>query len=178
VERGASRVELPVEGLHVLTFARAIGDPNPVYSDPEAARAAGLPGVPAPPTFTIASTHAEADHPLRPRVGEKWYGSGREATGFEPGEVDPAAGVLYAEQHFEYARPVLVGDVLTGTMRPGRSWEKQGRRGGRLRFFEEVTEFRDAAGELVVTSRLIGVRTERTPGDTEGSTPGHEGTGR
>lgn len=158
-----SRVELPVEALHVLTFARAIGDPSPVYSDPEAAGDAGLAGVPAPPTFVMASAHVEPEYPLRPRVGERWYGSGREATGFAPDDIDPAAGMLYAEQHFEYVRPVLVGDVLTGTTRPGRTWEKVGRRGGVLRFFEEVTEFRDAAGELVVTSRGVGVRTERTP---------------
>jgi hypothetical protein len=44
-----------------------------------------------------------------------------------------------------------------------------GRRGGLLRFFEEVTEFRDAVGELVVTSRLVGVRTQRTPDDPSGS---------
>jgi acyl dehydratase len=164
-----NQVELPVESLHVLTFARAIGDPSPVYSDLDAALDAELPAVPAPPTFTMASAHAQHDYPLRPRVGEKWYGSGRGATGFGPDDVNLAAGVLYAEQEFEYARPVLVGDVLTGTTRPGRTWEKAGRRGGLLRFFEEVTEFRDATVELVVTSRLVGVRTERTPDAAFGS---------
>jgi len=158
-----SDVVLPVEGLHVLTFARAIGDASPVYSDPDAARDAGLSAVPAPPTFVMASAHVDPDFPLRPRIGQRWYGSGREATGFGPDDADPAAGVLYAEQDFEYARPVLVGDVLTASTRPGRTWEKKGRRGGLLRFFEQVTEFRDASGELVVTSRLVGVRTEKTP---------------
>jgi hypothetical protein len=64
-----SQVELPVEALHVLAFARAIGDPSRVYSDPDAARDAGLAAVPAPPTFTMANAHAQPDHPLRPRLG-------------------------------------------------------------------------------------------------------------
>lgn len=159
----SEQVELPVEALHVRTFTRAIGDTDPVYTDPEAAAGAGLPGPVAPLTFTMASMHAVENHPLRPVPGERWYGSGAAPSGYGPGDVDPAAGVLYAEQHFEYERPVLVGDRLTGTTRPGRTWQKQGRRGGVLDFFEEITEFRDADGGLVVTSRLVGVRTERRP---------------
>ena len=52
------------------------------------------------------------------------------------------------------------GDVLTGTTQPGNTWEKQGRRGGKLIFSESVTEYRDQHGELVVTARGVGVRTE------------------
>jgi hypothetical protein len=53
------------------------------------------------------------------------------------------------------------GDVLTGTTKPGETWEKQGRRGGKLVFSESVTEYRDQNGELVVTARGVGVRTEK-----------------
>ena len=66
------------------------------------------------------------------------------------------AGGLHAEQHFVYHRPVRVGDVLTGATRPGQQWEKQGR-SGRLRFREQITEFRDEAGELVATARSVSV---------------------
>ncbi len=68
---------------------------------------------------------------------------------------------LHAEQHYEYHRPLRVGDVLTATSTPGRRWEKQGRRAGTLVFGETVTEYRDQNGELVVTARSVGVRTER-----------------
>ena len=53
------------------------------------------------------------------------------------------------------------GDVLTATTKPGKSWEKEGRRAGKLKFTETVTEYRDEKGELVVTARGVGVRTER-----------------
>jgi acyl dehydratase len=68
---------------------------------------------------------------------------------------------LHAEQHYEYHRPLRVGDVLTATTTPGRRWEKQGRRAGTLVFGETITEYRDQNGELVVTARSVGVRTER-----------------
>jgi hypothetical protein len=38
-------------------------------------------------------------------------------------------------------------------------WEKHGR-SGRLRFREQITEFRDEAGELVVTARSVSVQRE------------------
>jgi len=81
--------------------------------------------------------------------------------GGDAGLVTEGAGGLHAEQHFVYHRPVRVGDVLTGATRPGREWEKFGR-SGRLRFREQITEFRDDSGELVVTARSVSVlRPER-----------------
>ena len=46
-------------------------------------------------------------------------------------------------------------------VRPGKTWEKEGRRGGRLRFRETISDFRDEDGELVVTSVFVGVTTEK-----------------
>jgi hypothetical protein len=46
-------------------------------------------------------------------------------------------------------------------VKPGNTWEKQGRRSGKLIFTETITEYRDQKGELVVTARGVGVRTER-----------------
>jgi hypothetical protein len=68
---------------------------------------------------------------------------------------------LHAEQHYEYHQPLVAGEVLTATSLPGKTWEKQGRRGGKLTFNESITEYRNPAGELVVTARGVGVRTER-----------------
>jgi hypothetical protein len=50
---------------------------------------------------------------------------------------------------------------LTVTTRPGKTWTKEGKRGGSLRFSETVTELRDEKGELVVTTTSIGVLTEK-----------------
>jgi acyl dehydratase len=154
----------PVEAGHVMLFARAIGDPNPIYCDEEYARTTEVGGLIAPPTFVAAAAQFDPDYPLRPRIGQPWFGSGRTPTGVQR-SADPMGGGsgsgLHAEQHYEYHRPLRVGDVLTAENKPGRSWRKQGRRGGALQFSEIVTEYRDQGGELVITARSVGVRTER-----------------
>ena len=155
----------PVESAHIAMFARSINDPNPVYYDPEYAASTEVGGIPAPPTFVQASAQFDPDYVLRPKFDQPWFGSGREATGIvrEPqkggAKGGGGSGGLHAEQHYEYHRPLLAGDVLTATTRDGEKWEKQGRRGGSLQFSETITEYRNAAGELVVTARGVGVRT-------------------
>jgi hypothetical protein len=159
----------PVEAGHVLMFARSVGDPNPVYADPDSPEARAVDGVIAPPTFVQASAQFDPDYPLRPKIGQPWFGSGREPSGraarsaSTDGDGDSPRGTgLHAEQHYEYHRTPRVGDVLSVTTRPGRRWEKQGRRAGKLVFSETITEYRDQSGELVVTARSVGVMTERT----------------
>jgi acyl dehydratase len=158
----------PIEASHILMFARAVNDPNPIYSDAEYAKGTEVGGIPAPPTFTQASAQFDPDYFLRPKIGQPWFGSGKEPTGAVRrapsggGEGrGAAAGGLHAEQHFEYHRPLLAGDVLTAETKPGKAWEREGRRGGKLHFSESVTEYRNQRGELVVTARGVGVRTER-----------------
>ena len=51
--------------------------------------------------------------------------------------------------------------MLTATNLEGKTWEKEGRRGGKLVFSESITEYRNAKGELVITARGVGVRTEK-----------------
>ena len=157
----------PVEASHIMMFARAIGDPNPVYRDPDSAEATAAGGVVAPPTFAMASWQFEPVHPLRPDPAKPWFGSGREptgrvSTGGSGGGGGGGGSGLHAEQHFEYHRPMRPGMVLTATQRQGDTWSKESKRGGTLKFSENVTEFRDAdTGELVVTARMVGVQTER-----------------
>jgi acyl dehydratase len=165
----------PVEAGQILYFARALGDPNPIYADAEYAAGSEVGGVLAPPTFTELHHQHMEEYPLRPKLDEPWFGSGREATGRAPrapaegGERRSSSSSggggggtgLHAEQHFEYHAPILAGDVLSWERRRGESWEREGRRGGTLRFREAITEFRNQRGELVVTARAITVRTER-----------------
>jgi hypothetical protein len=154
-----------VEASHIMMFARAIGDPNPVYYDD------GSGEVIAPPTFAQSSAQFDPDYFLRPKAGEKWFGSGRTASGTRPAPGEEsgggektsgsAAGGLHAEQHFTYHRHLRPGDVLTATTRPGETWERESKRAGKLTFSETITEYRDQDGELVVTARGVGVRTEK-----------------
>ena len=51
--------------------------------------------------------------------------------------------------------------MLTVETKPGKTWEKQGKRAGKLVFNEIINEYRDEQGELIVTARLVGVRTEK-----------------
>jgi len=54
--------------------------------------------------------------------------------------------------------------VLSTVTRPGRTWEKAGRRGGTLTFAEELTEYRDQDGALVVTATMVMVTTSKSVG--------------
>ncbi len=155
--------KFPVEASHILMFARSVGDFNEIYSDEEYAKTTEPESIIAPPTFVQASAQFDPDYFLRPKPGKPWFGSGKEPTGVkkEAGSGGGGGGGLHAEQHYEYHRHPKPGDVLTATENPGKKWEKQGKRSGKLLFSETVTEYRDQNGELVVTARSVGVQTER-----------------
>lgn len=144
----------PVEATHIMMFARAIGDDNPVYADPGSAEAGEFGNVIAPPTFTMAGAQFDPENILIPKIGEPWFGSAREPSGAEI----TSTGRLHAEQHFEYHRPVLAGEVLTTVARDGETWEKTSKRGGSLFFEEKFIDYLVAdTGELVVTARFVSV---------------------
>jgi acyl dehydratase len=83
----------------IREFADAIGDHNPAYRDPEAARALGYPDVIAPPTFPIVlSMNAARQVIFDPELGLDY------------------SRVVHGEQRFVYARPVRAGDRLTVTV--------------------------------------------------------------
>jgi hypothetical protein len=147
-----------IEAGHIMMFARSIGDANPLYDPTRTDRGS----VVAPPTFVQASAQFDPDSHLRPAIGaDGWFGSGRQPTGADGGGGGDDDGALHAEMHFEYHRgPVKPGMVLTTTIRQGETWEKDGR-SGRLRFCEQIMDYRDQDGELVVTTRSVSVRTSR-----------------
>lgn len=156
--------KFPIEAGHVMMFARAIGDANPIYYDENYAKTTEPGDIIAPPTFIQAGAQFDPDYFLRPKIGQPWFGSGKEPTGIKSGTNDDTRGGgrgLHAEQHYEYHRHLRPGDVLSATVTPGKQWEKEGRRSGKLIFTETIIEFRDQKGELVITARGVGVRTER-----------------
>ena len=145
-------------------FGRAIGDYNPAYIDSDSPEAIAAGGLVAPPTFLTCDIHFDPESGLRPQPGKPWRGSGREPTGAPVGAGGSGGGMgLHAEQSYEFRRPVRVGEVLAKRQRAGESWEREGRRGGKLSFRETISEYFDEDGELVVTARAVTVTTERTP---------------
>jgi acyl dehydratase len=132
-----------VEAGKIHEFAMAVFDGTPDYHDAAAARARGLPGVMAPPTFAMAAGF------------------------FQPGgHVQVPNGIdvgltLHGEQEFIYHRPLRAGDVLTGTSRLAGVEEKEGRRGGAMKLYTIETEYRDGEGAPVLTSRTVLIQTAR-----------------
>ncbi|MEE8476594.1 MAG: MaoC family dehydratase N-terminal domain-containing protein [Myxococcota bacterium] len=166
----------PVDLTSIMLFASAVGETNRIYYDEKYAKGTALGGVIAPPTFSIASAHWNPNYFLRgvrqipERVSER---AAAKASGEErkSGEETKEGGgganltrVLHGEQRFEYHQPVRPGMLLTATTRPGKSWEKQGRRGGKMQFSESITEYRDDAGELIVTETSVGIVTGQVVG--------------
>lgn len=137
VGRRSEPVGNPVERVAVRRFAEAIGDPNPLYTDPEAARESGHGGIIAPPTF--------------PRTFE--YGS-------VPGVELPSSGLIHGSHRTVYERPLYVGEELLCRVELKESFDREGRT-GRLGFlvFERTGETPD--GERIFTSDDTVIVTEK-----------------
>jgi len=64
-EEAVAKITFPVEAGHIMLFARAIGDTNPVYQDADAAKRTEVGSIIAPPTFPQAVSQFDPDYPLR-----------------------------------------------------------------------------------------------------------------
>ena len=82
----------------IAEFATALGDPDPVYRDPAAARAAGHPDVIAPPTFALVLS----------------LGAGNVVLDDPDVSIDYSR-VVHGEQRFAHHRPIRAGDRLVAT---------------------------------------------------------------
>jgi acyl dehydratase len=153
-----------VDRTGILLFASALGETNPIYYDEEYAQSTPLGGVIAPPTFAISSAHWNPDFPLKgirriPKPAPR--PAAKEGAGGGAGGGGNLARILHGEQRFTYHKPIRPGTTLTVTTKPGKTWTKEGRKGGQLRFSESISEYRDEAGELVVTATSVGIVTEK-----------------
>lgn len=160
--------DFPVDRTGILLFASALGEKNPIYHDPAYGASTPLGGVIAPPTFAIASHHWDPTHVFRgvreiPPPSDRDTGGGASRARARQGEGGSGrlARVLHAEQRFEYFGPVRPGTTLRASTRAGKSWTKQGRRGGALEFRESITEYHDEEGRLVVRAISVGVVTSK-----------------
>lgn len=102
-------------------FATAVGDRNPLYVDPEAARAAGHDDVIAPPTLVCESnqymTRDRDDHGY---IGHQWDLG---LTGCRQ---------IRGGHTYRFSRPVRPDDVITATWQITDIEEKESRRGPML----------------------------------------------
>lgn len=127
------RFEVFVEYGTIKAFADAIGDPDPIYRDEDAAKARGLPGIIAPPTFAAS---------FRPSERQPWL------VPLEEGRI------LAGEQIFENHKPIMAGMKLNCTFRLANVTEKTGR-SGTLEFIEQEMLVHDEADELVVKNTRV-----------------------
>ncbi|WP_184081608.1 MaoC family dehydratase N-terminal domain-containing protein [Sphingobium subterraneum] len=133
--------EIDVEKGQLRFFAKATGEINPVYFDEEAARAAGHPTIPAPPTFLFSlQLGAPAK---RGDIFDPENGIG----------VD-VRRILHGEQRFTYHRPIYAGDRMTLTTTTTDIYDKKG---GALEFITQKTQGVNAAGQLCVEMQVVTV---------------------
>lgn len=114
----------------VREFARALGESDPVYFEPEVARARGFADVVAPPTYAIRLSMAAAEKVV----------------------MDPDLGldytrVVHGDQRFDYTRPIVAGDELVTTVTIDGIRSAAGND-----ILTTRAEIRTMSGELVVTS--------------------------
>ncbi|WP_374594117.1 MaoC family dehydratase N-terminal domain-containing protein [Sphingosinicella sp.] len=121
-----------VEAGRLRFFARATGQDDPAFANAEAARAAGYPAIPAPPTLGFC-LEMDRDEPL------DFLGQ----LGIDLGKL------LHAEQRFDYRAPIFAGDTIRFTSRVADVYEKKG---GALVFATIEREARKADGTLALTA--------------------------
>ena len=137
--------DLPVDTDKVIEFAGAVGEDNPIFLDPEAAKQHGFPNVLAPPTFTVTQIFQVPREEREQRLGAN---------------LDYAR-VLHGEQEFVYERLPVAGETLHGTMRIAKDFLKEGKRGGHMRFVSYESRFTDDEGELVLTANYTLIETSK-----------------
>jgi hypothetical protein len=128
---------IPIERGKIREFARATGSRNPDYDRRDA---------PVPPTFLTTArafwTVEQADLGI---------------------DFD-LARLLHGEEEYEFVGPPPhAGEELTFEVRIGDRWEKEGKRGGRMRFAQMITEFRDSNGNVRAIQRTTLLETAKAP---------------
>ncbi len=124
-----------VEPGRLRSFALATGQADPIYSDEAAARRAGHPSLPVPPTFLFC-LEMESPDPMEvyERLGIDY------------------AQVLHGEQHFSYHRLAHAGETLYFRPRIADLYEKKN---GALGFVVWETRVEASDGSPVADLRSV-----------------------
>jgi len=115
-------------------FAKSIGETNPIYLDEQAARDAGYPSLPLPPTFLFSLEFTQPSKGWRDELGIV------------------ASRILHGEQSFTYHRLAHAGDVLRFDSHIADIYDKKG---GALEFVVRATRVTNQHGEHVADLRSV-----------------------
>ncbi len=115
-------------------FAKATGETRPIYTDEAAARDAGHPGLPLPPTFLFSLELANPPTGWREELGIK------------------VERILHGEQTFTYHRMAYAGDNLHFKTTITDIYDKKG---GALEFVVRETRVTNQDGEPVADLRSV-----------------------
>jgi acyl dehydratase len=126
-----------VERGRLRFFAKATGQDDPIYIDEAAARAAGHPGLPVPPTFLFC---LEMESPNPAAI--------RELLGMD------YRSLLHGEEGFTYHAMAYAGDTLTFEQRIEDIYDKKD---GALEFVVRKTRVTNQRQELVAELRCVTV---------------------
>lgn len=124
-----------VEKGRLKFFAKAIGESDPVYTDEEAAKAAGYSALPAPPTFAFC---------LEMETNSLWDNIA--AMGV------PVGKILHGSQTFKYLAPILAGDKITFVTKVSDIYDKKG---GKMEFIIEDTTATNQDGTPVAELQRV-----------------------
>ena len=115
----------------IREFARAVGETDPIYHDPQAAQDRGFREQVAPLTFpTVIHLRSGPQVIMDPELGLDY------------------SLVVHGSQEFEYRRPIVAGDLLTARPRISDITPR-----GPHEFLTIETPMTDAGGELVCVAR-------------------------
>lgn len=126
---------LSLERGRLAFFAKSIGETDAIYFDVDAARNAGHPDLPVPPTFLFA---AELD-------------SNAQRAFLEKAGVD-FSRVLHGEQGFTYHAMLYAGDEVTVASTITDIYDKKG---GALEFVIRTAKVSNRAGDHVADLRTV-----------------------
>ncbi len=130
----------PIGRASLRYFALAVGDDNPLYTDVEAARAAGYADVIAPPTLVCESNQYMQGRPDEDGyLGHQW----------DLGLI--AVRQIRGGHHYTFSRAVHPEDVVTATWQITEIIEKESRRGPMLIVTSQVV-FTDANDDHLATN--------------------------
>ena len=129
--------QVEVEKGRLRFFAKATGQADPVYIDEAAARAAGHPGLPVPPTFLFC---LEMESPNPSAI--------RDLLGIDYRRI------LHGEQGFTFHGMAYAGDTLTFQQRLADIYDKKG---GALEFVVRETRVTNQRQEHVADLRCVTV---------------------
>ncbi|MES2264639.1 MAG: MaoC family dehydratase N-terminal domain-containing protein [Pseudomonadota bacterium] len=126
--------QVTAEAGQLRLFAKAIGETNPVYTSEAAARDAGHPGLPLPPTFLFSLEFMIPSNAWRDELGIV------------------TARILHGEESFTYHRMAYAGDTLRFEVRIADIYDKKG---GALEFVVRETRVSNQRGEHVADLRSV-----------------------